>query len=51
MKKIALVITCALFERCKSLAISPEVTGTVVSETGESIFAKVTITNNQLKKS
>ena len=51
MKKIALVITCALFQGCISLAISPDVTGTVVSESGELIFAKVTITNIQLKKS
>ncbi|GAB1620770.1 hypothetical protein AAOGI_08200 [Agarivorans albus] len=51
MKKLALVITCLLLQSCISLAVSPEVTGTVVNESGEPIIAEVTITNLQLQKS
>ncbi|WP_196161736.1 carboxypeptidase-like regulatory domain-containing protein [Reinekea sp. G2M2-21] len=50
MNKIVLVIACTLLQGCISLAVSPEVTGTVMDESGDPLNANVTITNIQLQK-
>lgn len=51
MKVLVLVITCLFLQSCISLAVSPEVTGTVVNEAGDPLIAEVTVTNIQLQKS